>query len=183
MVKIVNLIIQEEARNKFNVPSFLFWDCCPDLLCIGLRTDTRHGAGISKKPHSPRLSAGLSNGAEKWGSKTFLDITKSIYILNTTMPANNKSNSIHNLPFSKLYNWKIFEYRLREVKYLISNGFRTKIYLRKNILKVWNLFGISHVQFQSETETIQYNSSVFLSDSILRQMTWGQFIQFIRWRC
>ena len=35
------------------------------------------------------------------------------------MSASYKSNSIHNLPFSKLYNWKIFEYRLRKVKYLI----------------------------------------------------------------
>ena len=41
------------------------------------------------------------------------------------MPASYNSNSIHNLPFSKLYNWKIFEYRLRKAEF--NNSSKVKI--------------------------------------------------------
>ena len=55
------------------------------------------------------------------------------------MPASYKSNSIHNLPFSKLYNWKIFEYRLRKVKYLIMAS-KLKYIWRKKIFWKFQIF-------------------------------------------
>ena len=67
----VTLIIQEEAWNKFNVPSFLFWDCCPDLLCIGLHTDTRHGAGSLKSHTRPDRAPGCQMEQKSGVPKVF----------------------------------------------------------------------------------------------------------------